>query len=727
MSTLRTYAYGFPRLGRNREYKKAIEDFWKGNISEEKLFNALSEIQMDNIKTYKQHIEVFPDGEMSFYDPMLDTAILCGVYNPKNLKEYYELCRGSNALEMTKWFNTNYHYLVTDFGAIGKFSFKANRDNIAIQFKRCKFPHFIGPFTYLKLSKGIKKADFRRLFLSLIKVYKEIIAYYENVQIDEPAFVMDLERNEIELISEGYRSFEEVGTKITLITYYDSVDFMDELLSLPVSAIGLDFVRGTKSYEYILENGFPKDKILIAGLIDGRNVWKNDIKDSVFKLKQLSKKTSNIMVSNAGPLYHLPISLSREDELPPRLKRCLAFAEEKLSELSLVCECFKGKKSIPKKPVLGNYGKNASVRRRVSSLKERDFIKSEPLSERRQKQEDILKLPLFPTTTIGSFPQTAEVRKKRADYHNGVLTEEQYRKYLRGEIDKLINVQEELGLDVLVHGEYERSDMVEFFAKKLSGITTTKEGWVLSYGTRVYRPPIIYGDISRPKPMTIDEIAYAQSKTTKPVKGMLTGPVTIIAWSYCREDIPLKDIAYQIALCLRDEIIDYEKAGIKIVQIDEPAFREKAPIKKREWENYFDWAVKSFNLATNTNPLTQIHTHMCYSEFGEIIEYINQLDCDVILIEASRSKGDIIDSFERIDFKRQIGVGVWDVHSPSIPSVEHMLDIARRALRKIPKENLWLNPDCGLKTRDWQETRESLRNLVETARILRKEFKKEEE
>ncbi|MDD3345876.1 MAG: 5-methyltetrahydropteroyltriglutamate--homocysteine S-methyltransferase, partial [Candidatus Omnitrophica bacterium] len=582
---------------------------------------------------------------------------------------YYELCRGAKALEMTKWFNTNYHYLAADFTSVRNVPFAPNHKNITVGFKRCKFPQFIGPFTFLKLSKGVDKRKFEDLFMSLAGVYKEIVDNYDEVQIDEPAFVLDLGKHEIDLISEGYRLIGRSKTKITLITYYESVDFMEKLLALPVSALGLDFIRGGRSYEYILKNGFPSDKMLIAGLVDGRNIWKNDIKGSAERLKALSGKAKKLAVSNAAPLYHLPVSISAEKNLDEKLKKCLSFAEEKLSEIRLVSECFEGK-AAPCREVAGEYGKNGLVRERIGGLRESDFVKKVPLEKRRKKHDRALNLPLFPATTIGSYPQTAEVRNKRSAYLKGELILSEYKKYIRGEIDKLIKFQEELGLDVLVHGEFERTDMVEFFAQKLSGIATTGAGWVISYGTRTYRPPIIFGDISRPSPMTLDEIFYAQSRTEKPVKGMLTGAVTIISWSYCREDIPLKDIAYQISLALKDEIVDYEMGGIRIVQVDEAAFREKAPLKKRDWNTYFEWAVKSFNLATNTDPNMQIHTHMCYSEFGEIIDYINKMDFDVISIEASRSRGDIIRSFEKIGFKRQVGLGVWDIHSPHVPSVK---------------------------------------------------------
>ena len=717
---MKTYAYGFPRLGKQREFKRVIEDFWKNAASEQDVIRGLFGIRDNNLRSYAGTVESFPDGEMSLYDPMLDMAILCGLHDPKDLKAYYEFCRGAGALEMTKWFNTNYHYLVPDFSGVSQPPFKANPNNIALQFKKCRFPQFIGPFTFLKLSKGISPKDFRAFFLSLVDVYRDVIRGYENIQIDEPAFVLELSQDEIALIKEGYQNLAESNTKITLITYYDCVDWMKELLALPVSEIGLDFVRGKDSVEYIQRNGFPKDKTLIAGLVDGRNIWANDIKDSVGQLKQLASKVKNLAVSNAAPLYYLPISLTGENQLPQELKQCLSFAEEKLAEIRTIAAGFEGK-TIPPQASLDHYGKNAEIQKRVKSLTAKDFVKSVGLAERRERHDRLLNLPLFPTTTIGSYPQTEEVRVKRAAFRKGDLPAADYQRYIQGEIDKLNRFQEDVGLDVLVHGEFERTDMVEFFAQHLDGIATTQAGWVISYGTRAYRPPIIFGDVSRPAPMTVDEIRYAQTKTKRPVKGMLTGAVTIIAWSYSREDIPVSEVAYQIALTLKDEIRDYEKAGIKIVQVDEAAFREKAPIKKRDWSGYFDWAVKSFNLTINTNPDTQIHTHMCYSEFGEIIEHINQMDFDVISIEASRSKGDIIRVFEDIDFQRQIGLGVWDIHSPAVPSENDMKSIVLRSLKNIPKENFWLNPDCGLKTRNWPETEKALKNLVAVAKDMRAE------
>lgn len=716
---MKTYAYGFPRLGKNREFKKSIESFWKNEISEGDTRKALEQLQSQMIAQYEQAVDLFPAGEITGYDNMLDTAIMVGVYNPKDLKEYYELCRGKNALEMTKWFNTNYHYLVPDFSALKSISFKLNWNKAKEYSAKYRgIPYMIGPFTFLKLSKGLPAVKFEKALLELAGVYKQILSGLREAHIEEPAFVMDLDKKEIAAIKKAYAILGKAGAKINLITYYGSVDFLKDLYTLPVASIGLDFVHGPDNLKQIKKNKFPADKTLIAGVVDGRNIWKNDLKKSAALVKELSKYAKSIIVSNAAPLFHLPISLQGE-KLKPEILARLAFAEEKLKEIRTVADIVSGKIKAPAVSLNG-LGVNKEIQKRLKALKEKDFKKTVSLEKRKVLQNALLKLPLFPTTTIGSFPQTAEVRKYRADFRSGKITEEQYKAYVRQKIQELIKLQEELGLDVLVHGEFERTDMVEFFAEKLDGITTTENGWIISYGTRGYRPPIIFGDVSRPAPMTIEEIAYAQSLTKKHVKGMLTGPVTIIAWSFVREDVPISQVAYQLGLALQDEIRDYEKAGIKIVQIDEPAIREKAPIKRREWAEYFDWAIKSFRLASNTDPKTQIHTHMCYSEFGEIVKEINQMDFDVISIETTRSRGDIIGSFEKIDFKRGIGLGVWDIHSPAVPSSQDMREIVKRALKVIPKENFWINPDCGLKTRGWEETNKSLQNLIALTKELRK-------
>ncbi|MBN1817401.1 MAG: 5-methyltetrahydropteroyltriglutamate--homocysteine S-methyltransferase [Sedimentisphaerales bacterium] len=716
---MQTYAYGYPRLGPNREFKKIIEAFWKGAATEAATWEQLNGLQEKMIAVYEKHVDLFPVGEITAYDPMFETAVTVGAYRPANLTEYYELCRGKNALEMTKWFNTNYHYLVPDFSQWNEpaFSLTTNRTKRFFDRFGKGLPHLIGPFTFLKLSKGREPERFDEYLQSLTVVYHEILTALQAVHIEEPAFVLELTDSEIAAIRRSYESLGQTGAKIHLITYYDAVDFLETLYELPVAGIGLDFVHGPANLDTIRQIGFPKDKLLIAGLVDGRNIWKNDMSSSLTILKELSGYAPNLAVSNAGPLYHVPVTLKGED-LPAELMDRLAFADEKLVEIKQLADRFTSG-AIPAVLQQNAFGANASVQKRVATLEDNDFIKSIPLHQRRKRQEPKLDLPLLPTTTIGSFPQTAEVRKQRADFRNGRIDEQTYRNWIRHKIADLIAFQENLGLDVLVHGEFERTDMVEFFAEKLDGIATTKNGWIISYGTRGYRPPIIYGDVSRPEPMTIDEIAYAQSLTRKPVKGMLTGPVTIIAWSFARNDIPLSEVAYQIGLALQEEIRDYEKAGIRIVQVDEPAIREKAPLKRKDWPAYFNWAVRSFNLTTNTDPNTQIHTHICYSEFGEIIEQINHMDFDVISIETARSRGDILVSFEKIDFPRQIGLGVWDIHSPAVPTVAHMQEVVERALKVIPKANFWINPDCGLKTRDWPETEASLRNLVRVAQTMR--------
>ncbi|MBI3601344.1 MAG: 5-methyltetrahydropteroyltriglutamate--homocysteine S-methyltransferase [Candidatus Omnitrophica bacterium] len=718
---MKTYAYGFPRLGENREYKKAIETFWEGEGSEEGLNHTLHELQANMLQIYASAVNVFPVGEMTAYDPMLDTAVMLGVYKPKNLQEYYELCRGAGALEMTKWFNTNYHYLVSDFSAVKSPSFELHWNKP--QQYRERFgkgiPYVIGPFTFLKLSKGLSKTQFKSALEDLTGVYRSLFTSLQEVHVDEPALVLELFSDEIEGVKKAYEILGQ-SAKVHLFTYYEQVDFLKQLYDLPVASLGLDFVHGIKNLQTIKKYGFPKDKTLIAGVVDGRNIWKNDIRHSVETLKALSRQAKSIWVSNAGPLFHLPITTEGE-HLDSRLMGNLAFAKQKLQEIGTIAACAQGRQKVkvPSDSGVRVLGQNKKVQTRIKTLTTKDFKKLVPLAKRRAIQDKILHLPSFPTTTIGSFPQTPEVRKYRADYRAGRITEQEYNAFVQREIRQLMKFQEEQGLDVPVHGEFERTDMVEFFAEQLDGVATTANGWIISYGTRAYRPPIIFGDISRPRPMTVKEIVYAQSLTNKPVKGMLTGAVTIIAWSFVREDIPIKDVAYQISLALRDEIHDYEKAGIKIVQVDEPAIRERAPIKRGDWPKYFDWAIKSFRLATNTAPETQIHTHMCYSEFGEIIKQIDAMDFDVISIESTRSRGDIIKNFERIDFKKQIGLGVWDIHSPAIPTVEQMKQVAQRALRVIPKRNFWINPDCGLKTRGWPETEASLKNLVTLASQLR--------
>jgi 5-methyltetrahydropteroyltriglutamate--homocysteine methyltransferase len=754
---MKAIAFGFPKLGDKREFKKLLEDFWRGKISEEELHAGMGDLALWRAELYREKVDLVPSNELSYYDFMLDTALMVGAVPQrfgdfKGMETYFEMARGKNALEMTKWFNTNYHYLVPEIER-EDFRLFINKPLNDYEFYKGKgidtVPHLIGPFTFLRLSKALRRKEgefpiyeierieergqFERLTLKLVPVYKEVLESLKKagcirVHMEEPALVLDTEDWQWELVSDIYGELSKVGLELALFTYYDSVSDYEKYVSLPVKALHFDLVSNRENLKNIEEKGFPSDKELIAGVINGRQPWRANLSEKLSLLEKLSKEASILSVANSCPLYHLPVSVEPEEELPEGLKERLSFAKEKLHELRILKTAFGGDERAieevksSKELLEVSFGENPEVRRRITALKEEDFRRELSYKERDRLQREILKLPLFPTTTIGSYPQTEEVRKMRTAYRTGKISEKEYKEFIKKQIEKVIAFQEDVGLDVLVHGEFERTDMVEFFAFKLDGVATTKHGWVLSYGSRVYRPPIIYGDVSRPKPMTLEEITYAQSLTDKPVKGMLTGPVTILNWSYYRDDVPKREIAYQIALALLDEVKDLEEAGIKIIQIDEPAFREGVPLKRRDWQEYFNWAVKAFRLCSRAKPETQIHTHMCYSEFNEIIEYIYQMDFDVISIEASRSKGEIIEAFERFKgWDRQIGIGVYDIHSPAIPSKEDMKLVMERAMKVLPKELLWVNPDCGLKTRRWEEVEPALRNMVDMAKELREE------
>jgi len=732
---LKVYAFGFPKIGEKREFKKALEDFWKGKITENQFKEEMSELRMYMVENYRTNVDVVPSNELSYYDFVLDTAIMVGAIPERfgkyeGLSTYFEMARGRKALEMTKYFNTNYHYLVSE---IEDEDFEL-LENIPLEdflfFKSMGIetaPRILGPFTFLYLSKkdGMwirEPGEMEKLFTRLVPVYRKVFEeLVENgcgeILVDEPAFVCDLQKDHWSLIKDVYSEFS--GFPLTIFTYYDSVSDYEFYVSLPVKGLHLDFVSNTENLKNFEKYGFPSDKTLIAGVINGRQPWRANLK----KVAELVDKLGASAISNSCPLFHLPITVEPENGLPDGLKEKLAFAREKLEELKMLKEFFEGERGDLPEVNFEDFGIDRSVSEKVKQLTPDSFRREKEYQERDRIQREELKLPLFPTTTIGSFPQTSDVRKMRARYRRGEISEEEYESFIKEQIKKVVRIQEEIGLDVLVHGEFERSDMVEFFAERLNGIATTQNGWVLSYGSRCYRPPIIYGTVSRTGPMTLREITYAQSLTEKPVKGMLTGPITIMGWSYYREDIPEEEIAYQIALAINEEVKDLEKAGIKIIQIDEPAFREKAPIKKSRWPEYFEWAINAFNLAANAKAETQIHAHMCYSDFNEIIEYIHKLEFDVISIEASRSKGEIISAFENFKgWKKQIGVGGWDIHSPAVPSVDEMKSIIERVLRILPKELIWVNPDCGLKTRNWEEVVPSLKNMVDLAKKLRKEY-----
>jgi len=745
---MQTYAYGSPRLGEGREFKRLIEGYWQGKVSEEALRAGIAELEQSRLATYAQFVDGHPLGEMTLYDHMLDTALMLGVYeiDPNDLNAYFELARGANALPMTKWFNTNYHYLVPHITRKTQFKLHWNKPLFWVNWQnretansahspfatRHSPPYLIGPYTFVRLSRGYAPEDFPYLLEAVAEPYRELLRRLREagvafVHVDEPAFVLDVPAEHLSAIQRVYQSLgQEIN--LLLMTYYDSVDFLPLLYELPIAAIGLDLVHGKRNLQPIGQVGFPSDKILVAGVIDGRNVWRSDFSAITALIRNLQSRTgATIWLSNGSPLMHLPVTVAPEEKLEPALKERIAFAKERLQELQLLGKLLSDQSSESNlsdfKPTHAtDHWYSVEVQRRVANLRPEDFERAVGYSERDRLQRERLRLPLFPTTTIGSFPQTPEVRQMRTAYRNGKISQAEYEAFIQDQIRHCIQLQEEIGLDVLVHGEFERTDMVEFFAEKMAGIAFTQQGWLLSYGTRVYRPPIIYGDVQRREPMTLKEITFAQSLTQKPVKGMLTGPVTIVAWSFVREDIPTEQVAFQIALALQDEVRDLEAAGVKIIQIDEPAYREKAPLKRADWEPYFRWAAQAFKLAARAKPETQVHTHMCYSEFNEVLPFIDLMDADVITIEATRSKGEVISAFEHYNYARQIGPGVFDVHSPVVPSVESIEAIIERAIRVIPRERFWINPDCGLKTRRWEEVIPALQHMVQAARNLRARY-----
>ena len=760
---IRTTAFGYPKIGPNRELKKVVESYWAGEITKEQLYNEAEKIQIQRLTVLKNaDLDLIPSNDFSLYDFILDISTMLGVV-PKRFGEsldldtYFAMARGSKtaiACEMTKWFDTNYHYIVPEFENDFKLlknrpleSYKFAKEKLGIETK----PVLVGPFTYIWLGKVPEKQEgkllvhmvkanespkFKDLVLSAAKVYNQILKELEangvkTVQLDEPALVLDIDDNDVQILIEAYKILTDGLKEIEIFvhTYYESLSKYEKIVfELPVHGIGLDFTINEENFENLKKFGFPSDKKLIAGIVSGRDPWKIDFQKTVDFINDLLKfvNEDRLIISNSSPLFHLPVSVEPEKgHLDDKLIGLLSFANERLDELKTLKKIFNDGHPIPSQNLqaLRDEFKDEEVRKRIAQIDEKKIGRKVPFAERYQKQISILGLPKFPTTTIGSFPQTKDVRKVRADFNAGKISKEEYEGFIKKQIEHVIDVQEKLGLDVLVHGEFERSDMVEFFGQKMKGFAFTKNGWVQSYGTRCVRPPIIYGDVSRPEPMTVKEITYAQSLTSKPVKGMLTGPVTILNWSFYRKDIPKKEIAYQIALALRDEVLDLEKAGIKVIQIDEPAFREGLPLKKAKQKEYLEWAVNAFKLTNEAvKPETQIQTHMCYSEFNEIIEYIYAMDSDVISIEASRSKGEILDAFEKFNYDHGIGPGVYDIHSPRVPPVEEMLEIAERSIKVIDKNLIWINPDCGLKTRNWEEVIPSLQNLVQVARIMRDKY-----
>ena len=764
---MKTAVIGFPRIGKDRELKFASEKYFKGEISEEELKKVASEIRKENLlEQSKQGITYIPVNDFSFYDNVLDTAVLFNVI-PKRYKElglseldtYFAMARGYQkdkgnvkALAMKKWFNTNYHYIVPEFEDDTKI--KLNDETVIERYKEAVSldidakVNLIGPFTFLKLTKfvGSKTIDDvkEKLVLEYVKLLNDIkAAGGKTVSIDEPYLVRDLDSKDKELFNYLYDIIlnSNSGVKVVLQTYFGDVrDIYEELIKLPFAGIGIDFVEGKESLNLIKKYGFPTDKILFAGLVNGKNIWRNNYRktiDTFEIIKKALKSDENIVISTSCSLLHVPYTTESETKLQKDYIEHFAFAKEKLVELKEIAalvklddfaqkesKCYKDNQNLHASRI-NSFDKK--VKDRVSKIKKSDYERLPKFEEREKIQKEKLDLPLFPTTTIGSFPQTAAVRKNRRDYKNGVISKEQYIKFNKEKIAKCIALQEEIGLDVLVHGEYERNDMVEYFGEHLSGYVFTEKAWVQSYGTRCVKPPIIWGDVSRKESITVEWSKFAKQCTTKKVKGMLTGPVTILNWSFPREDITIKESVLQIALAIRDEVLDLEANGIDIIQIDEAALREKLPLRKSDWySEYLDFAIPAFRLVhSGVKPETQIHTHMCYSEFTDIIPAIDAMDADVITFEASRSDLQILDSLKENNFKTEVGPGVYDIHSPRVPSVEEIVNALNLMREKLDDNKLWVNPDCGLKTRGDKETKESLINLVLAAKKVRAQDEQE--
>ncbi len=739
---------GFPRIGEKRELKFALEKYWAKECGFEEVEKVAGDLKKRHWEYQKNAgIELVSSNDFSYYDGMLDTIVMLGV-TPDRFKKiensterYFAMARGYKdgvAMAMRKWFNTNYHYIVPELSANQTFSLDCSK--IINEYNEAKALgiktkiNVIGPVTFLALSETIDGSDKFLLFSKALERYMELVGEIAKlgsevvVQFEEPFFVKDVNASHLMLLKEAYDKLATVSknVKIIVTTYFEhSNEATKVLANTPIWALGLDFVAGAKNLEsldIIADSG----KLLFAGVVNGRNVWKNDLQKSLQLLSAISSKVAKekIVVSSSCSLLHLPYTLKYEEKMDAEVKNWLSFAVEKLDEIALLSKLFFGEElsAVQKEFVENN--KQAIQSQQTSSKIHNEKVKKRVLainkwtrdldaSARLKIQREALKYPNLATTTIGSFPQTAELRKVRRDFKNGAIDEATYNEYIKGYIDNAIKIQEEIGLDVLVHGEPERNDMVEYFGELMNGFAFSSNGWVQSYGARCVKPPLLFGDVSLDRPMTTKWITYAQSKTKKIVKGMLTGPVTIINWSFVRDDIEKSEVAYQIALCLADEIDDLQKSGIKIVQVDEAAFKEGYPLRAKNIKAYEEWAVKSFKLATSSAyPETQIHTHMCYSEFNDIIHTIEAMDADVITIETAKSGNRLLKIFKEVGYTKEIGPGVYDIHSPRIPPQEEIEAQIKALLEVLPKEQLWINPDCGLKTRKWEEVIPALTNMV---------------
>ncbi|WP_304339082.1 5-methyltetrahydropteroyltriglutamate--homocysteine S-methyltransferase [Campylobacter ureolyticus] len=750
---MKNYITGFPRIGEQRELKRALEGFWAGKIDEASLQAVAKELRIKHIKYQDERgIDLISVNDFSFYDLMLDNIITFGAIpsrfqNLNGLEQYFALARGSKdsvAMEMTKWFNTNYHYIVPEITKDTKFSL--NLDKILSEYKEAKSItsrklkiNLIGPITFLALSKTTDKTCPFSKFDELVSKYCELLKEISKlddeviVQIDEPIFVTDLDEKLVKFIKPTYNKFSEISNlKIIFMTYFENaIKAVNELVDTKVWAIGLDFTndKNFKALDILAKS----DKVLFAGIINGRNVWRANLDDKLKIIKKIKENLSKdrIFIGTSCSLLHVPFTLKYEDKLNSEIKSWLSFAVEKLDEVRIISKLASNLELNQNDQKIYNESLEAAKNRKISKLINDDevnlrvknltkFRRDGDFKDRISLQDKRLNLKSLPTTTIGSFPQTAELRQIRRAYKNEVVDENFYENEIKKYIDECIKFQEEIDLDVLVHGEPERNDMVEYFGEQLSGYAFTQNGWVQSYGSRCVKPPLLFGDVKRPNPMTVKWITYAQSKTNKPVKGMLTGPVTIMNWSFVRDDKDKSEIVKELALAIADEINDLQNAGIKIIQVDEAAFKEGYPLRKEDVCAYEKFAVDAFRLAVSpARKDTQIHTHMCYSEFNDIIKTIEAMDADVISIETARSGNELLKVFKEVGYKQEIGPGVYDIHSPRVPSVEELVEQIENILKVLPKEKLWINPDCGLKTRKWEEVKPSLKNMVEAVKIIR--------
>ncbi|MCG8519120.1 MAG: 5-methyltetrahydropteroyltriglutamate--homocysteine S-methyltransferase [Pseudomonadales bacterium] len=750
---------GFPRIGAKRELKFAQEAFWKGQSSEAELLALAKELRASNWQT-QAALDLVPVGDFSLYDQVLDMSFTLGNLPSRveglegsELDSYFRVARGRSANdsgcncvhagEMTKWFDTNYHYIVPEVTA--ETTFALNAERLLSQLAEAQAagvnakPVIIGPVTYLWLSKEKDGSNRLDLLPKLLPVYSELLeqlaaAGAEWVQIDEPALVTELDADWKHALESAYHTLKATQPKLLLATYFGTLqDHLQLACNLPVAGLHVDAVRGRQEIEKVVD-WLPSHKVLSVGAIDGRNIWKTDLNAALEWLTPIAEKLGErLWLAPSCSLLHVPVDLDSEARLDDDIRSWLAFAKQKLAELTVLTRALNEGYAAVADELAANQAAiesrnnservhNPAVKAAVKNITAELGQRKSPYGERADRQRTHLKLPLYPTTTIGSFPQTPDIRKARLAFKKQEISVDHYTAQMKAEIEHAVREQEKLGLDVLVHGEAERNDMVEYFGEQLEGYVFSQFGWVQSYGSRCVKPPILFGDISRPKAMTVDWIKYAQSLTDKPMKGMLTGPVTILNWSFVRDDQPRSESCLQLALAVRQEVQDLEAAGVNIIQIDEAALREGLPLRQSEWQGYLDWAVESFRITANgVSDETQIHTHMCYSEFNDIIEAIAHMDADVITIETSRSDMELLDVFEEFEYPNEIGPGVYDIHSPNIPTVEQIVKLMTKAAERIPAERLWVNPDCGLKTRQWQEVTPALEHMVAAATALREQ------